>query len=72
MSVLLKGVNLFQRMINYSEIIYPGGIIYSVTPGENVPGGPFFVAMIVPPGTTLRVAKTVPPLPNVDRIIILE
>ena len=37
----MKGVNLFQGMINYSGIIYPRGIIYSRIdyPGDEFIGG---------------------------------
>ena len=37
----MKGVDLFQGMINYSGIIYPGGIIYSRIghPGDEFIGG---------------------------------
>ena len=37
----MKGVNLFQGMINYSGIIYPRGIIYSRIdyPGDKFIGG---------------------------------
>ena len=37
----MKGVNLFQGIINYSGIIYPRGIIYSRIdyPGDEFIGG---------------------------------
>ena len=40
----MKGVNLFQGMINYSGIIYPRGIIYSGIdyPGMNLLGDNLF------------------------------